>query len=277
MKNKLHNKTRTSDSIPKKLLSQGKLHLIPLYYLLTTSYLANEAITNSGSYLLADHIYQAKPKGSFGFGVALDALLLSLPSAKSFRNRYLYSKVELHEQIEKKEKDILRILTIPSGIPRDLIDICKILVENKQIHTKKIQFICMDLDPKVLTDTEKHLQNHKVAEYFTLINGDALEIEHYPKDIDIVVSNGLGEFLTDDLLHIFYQNVYHSLNEEGVFITSAVDKHHLSEFLLREIGEVITNYRTKPHLEDLITQSGFETVKSYTDAAKLQSMIVATK
>ena len=50
----LHNRTRTSASIPRKLLREGKLHLLPVYALMRTSDLAREGIENSGSYRFAD-------------------------------------------------------------------------------------------------------------------------------------------------------------------------------------------------------------------------------
>ena len=43
---RLHNRTRTSESIPRKLLRQGKLHLLPIYALMRTSDLAREGIEN---------------------------------------------------------------------------------------------------------------------------------------------------------------------------------------------------------------------------------------
>ena len=54
----LHNRTRTSESIPRKLLREGKLHLLPIYALMRTSDLAREGIENSGSYRFADHVYR---------------------------------------------------------------------------------------------------------------------------------------------------------------------------------------------------------------------------
>jgi len=54
---RLPNRTRQSASIPRRLVTEGKYHLLPVYALLTTSDLAREGIRNSGSFRFADHIY----------------------------------------------------------------------------------------------------------------------------------------------------------------------------------------------------------------------------
>src|SRR5918993_1459024 len=63
---RLHNRTRTSASIPRKLLRSGKVHLLPVYALMRTSDLAREGIENSGSYRFADHVYRNEASGRFG-------------------------------------------------------------------------------------------------------------------------------------------------------------------------------------------------------------------
>src|SRR3989344_7382058 len=92
-----HNRTRAAPSIPKKLWSEGRWYLLPVYYLLITSHLAYEGIQHSGSYRFADHIYEGRPKGRLGIGKVLDRFFLGLPSARAFR--YRYEKV--HEDLAK--------------------------------------------------------------------------------------------------------------------------------------------------------------------------------
>src|SRR3954469_25977419 len=92
---RLPNRTRVSRSIPRRLLGEGKLHLIPVYALLRTSDLAREGIENSGSFRFADHIYRGKPSGRYGVGLLLDTILLRLRGARSMRSRFLHSQREL--------------------------------------------------------------------------------------------------------------------------------------------------------------------------------------
>lgn len=120
---RFHNKTRVSPSIPHKLLKEGKFHLLPVYYLLTLSNLAQEGIKNSGSYKFADHIYQNTPQGKFGIGLLIDAIFLKLKSAQSFRYRYIYSKKEIYKFLELHKKlTRINLLAVPSGLAREMFE-----------------------------------------------------------------------------------------------------------------------------------------------------------
>src|SRR5256885_16212403 len=119
----LPNRTRRSASIPRRLVSEGKYHLLPVYALLTTSDLAREGIRNSGSFRFADHIYRNEPSGRFGVGRMLDRLLLKLKGSRSMRSRFLHSRLEIMRAIEATDDDReLTIVSIPCGIARDLFD-----------------------------------------------------------------------------------------------------------------------------------------------------------
>src|SRR5206468_12122983 len=91
----LPNRTRRSASIPRRLVSEGKYHLLPVYALLTTSDLAREGIRNSGSLRFADHIYRNEPSGRYGVGRLLDRVLLKLRGARSMRSRFFHSRREI--------------------------------------------------------------------------------------------------------------------------------------------------------------------------------------
>src|SRR6476659_6618225 len=99
---RLPNRTRVSQSIPRRLLGEGKLHLLPVYALLRTSDLAREGIENSGSFRFADHIYRGKPSGRYGVGTVLDGVLLRLRGAKSMRSRFFHSQREIHAAIKAR-------------------------------------------------------------------------------------------------------------------------------------------------------------------------------
>src|SRR6476661_8845668 len=97
----LPNRTRRSESIPRRLVSEGKFHLLPVYALLTTSDLAREGIRNSGSFRFADHIYRNEPSGRYGVGRVLDRVLLGLRGARSLRSRFLHSRVEILRSLDE--------------------------------------------------------------------------------------------------------------------------------------------------------------------------------
>src|SRR5688572_17037790 len=127
----LHNRTRTTASIPRKLLREGKLHLLPVYALMRTSDLAREGIENSGSYQFADHVYRNEASGRFGIGRALDAILLRMRGARSMRNRFYHTQNEIvaaarafaerRSSSSDESNATFRALSVPCGIARDLV------------------------------------------------------------------------------------------------------------------------------------------------------------
>ncbi|MDQ3856012.1 MAG: hypothetical protein M3281_06410, partial [Chloroflexota bacterium] len=125
------NRTRSSRSIPRKLLREGRPFLIPLYYLLLTSELASEGIRNSGSYRFADHIYAGRPAGKLLIGSMLDAVLLRLPSARAFRARYVYAKDEVRCCIAgaRAAGGQFAVLAVPSGYARELMELAPELAD----------------------------------------------------------------------------------------------------------------------------------------------------
>src|SRR4029077_18006626 len=101
-----HNRTRRTASIPRRLVREGQLHLLPVYYLGLNTALGRAAIKNCGSYEFADHIYGNRPAGKFLVGCLLDALFLILKSARSFRSRYLYARSEIQRLIVERADPI---------------------------------------------------------------------------------------------------------------------------------------------------------------------------
>lgn len=278
MKARFYNRTRVSRSIPRRILREGKIHLIPLYYLLRTSCLAREAIEHSGSYLLADHIYKGEPRGRYGIGLVIDYLLLSLPSTQAFKQRYSYAKKEVLRVIKAllRVKKNIRILSVPCGIPRDFIDVCLFLRSAGLLKNTAITFLGLDLDIQALSTAKREVTRYALEPYFQFIKGDALTSGHYPKDIDMIVSTGLGEFLTAAELLKFYTIIYGALNNDGLFYTSALGKHDFSDFLLRELAEIETHYRSSLFLHSWIKTAGFRHSQTIFDS-QLQHIILARK
>ncbi|MDQ6712581.1 MAG: class I SAM-dependent methyltransferase family protein, partial [Candidatus Dormibacteraeota bacterium] len=107
-----HNRTRRTASIPRRLVREGKIHLLPVYYLGLTTELGKEAIHNSGSYDFADHIYGNRPAGRFLIGYLLDAVFLNLKSARALRSRYRYARSEIQRLIAERA-DAVDVLAVP--------------------------------------------------------------------------------------------------------------------------------------------------------------------
>jgi SAM-dependent methyltransferase len=281
---RLHNRTRTAESIPRKLLRQGKLHLLPVYALMRTSDLAREGIENSGSYRFADHVYRNEPSGRFGIGRALDAMLLRMRGARSMRNRFHHTQREIltaaraHEARSAAEPVAatapFRVLSIPCGIARDLVLAANALERELPAVYARSTFFGVDLDPAPL-DLSRHLAG-KDAHYF-FNQGDALDASAFPSELDVIVSTGLGEFLDDDLLAQFYRNCHDRLRPGGTFVTSSMQSDRLADYLMRQLAELHTHYRRGDEIIRWLHMAGFYEVSTRRDDVGLQTLIVARR
>jgi SAM-dependent methyltransferase len=271
----LPNRTRRSASIPRRLVSEGKYHLLPVYALLTTSDLAREGIRNSGSFRFADHIYRNEPSGRFGVGRMLDRVLLKLKGARSMRSRFLHSRLEILRAIEEADAaHDVTIVSIPCGIARDLFDVAETLRRNNPVRYQRTRFIGVDIDPEPLALSRDLTRTHEGFEFSC---ADALQPRTIPRGVDVIVSLGFGEFLADGILYDFYRRCLSALKPGGRFITSAMSRDRLSDYLARELAELHTHYRTTQQLRALLTSAGFASVRTTTDSVGLQTLAVAEK
>jgi hypothetical protein len=280
----LHNRTRTSQSIPRKLLREGKLHLLPIYALMRTSDLAREGIEHSGSYRFADHVYRNEPSGRFGIGRALDAVLLRMRGARSMRNRFHHTQREIvaaaRAVATRAESDALaamapfRVLSIPCGIARDLVMAASAVEADLPAVYARSTFFGVDLDPVPL---ELSRQLAGPNEHFFFAPGDALDAHSFPAELDVVVSTGLGEFLDDELLVKLYTNCHDRMRIGGTFVTSAMQPDRIADYLMRQLAELHTHYRRGEEIIRWLHAAGFHEVTTRQDDVGLQTLIVARK
>ncbi len=272
---KYYNRTRSSRSIPKKLLLERKWHLIPVYYAMLCSELANEGINNSGSYKFADHIYASKPRGRYGVGHVLDAILLQLPSARSMKNRYLYAKQELSNLVDTPpHQDQLDILAAPSGLAREFFETANHLDKTGHPHAHRIKWYGLDLDPNLVVHLQTKAKTSNHAMHF--MQGDAMIASSYNQaGYDMIISIGFTEFLDDAEVIKFYRLIKQKLKPQGRFMTSGMLPHPISDYLLRNIAELYTHYRSPEQLALLAEAAGFTKYRTYQDKYKLQTILVA--
>jgi SAM-dependent methyltransferase len=281
----LPNRTRRSESIPRRLVAERKYHLLPVYALLTTSDLAREGIRNSGSFRFADHIYRNEPSGRFGVGRVLDRVLLALRGARSMRSRFFHSRNEILRAVNEmsgvskgipsgsREREQLSVLSVPCGIARDLFDVAETLWSKSALY-ERVRFVGIDLDPEALELSRNLTGDHYGFEFRC---ADALQAGSLPTGMDVIVSLGFGEFLPDDVLLEFYGRCHESLTPGGSFITSAMSRDRISDYLARELAELHTHYRSTQHLADLLRSAGFTKIRTSRDQVGLQTLAVAEK
>ena len=276
----LHNRTRTSESIPRRLLHEGKLHLLPVYALMRTSDLAREGIENSGSYRFADHVYRNEASGRFGIGRALDAVLLRMRGARSMRNRFHHSQNEILAAARAfagrtaTADTSFRVLSIPCGIARDLaLVLTRIRRELPDVYARST-FFGVDLDPVPL---ELSRELAPSGDHFIFTRGDALDANAFPSDLDVIVSTGLGEFLDDKLLVQFYGHCHERLRVGGVFVTSGMQADRVADYLMRQLAELHAHYRRGDELIRWLHTVGFHEISTRRDDVGLQTLVVARK
>ena len=270
------NFTRRSTSIARRLLRERAYHLLPIYGLLRLSDLAKEGAQHSGSFRFADHIYVGAPSGRTPFGRWLDARLLSMPAARAFRRRCDGAQRVIREALERsRDTRTLRVLAVPCGIPRDFVEVVNTLTRERPELLLRLEYHGMDIDPAAI-DAARAVMPHRGAATVRFHLGDALNENDYPAGrFDAVVSTGLGEFLDDDELALFYANVHRVLAPGGTFYTSATARDHRSDLLLK-LAELEVHYRSADDLATALGSRPWRRILIQIDSTGLQTFVTAT-
>lgn len=272
----LANRTRVSPSIPRRLIRERRFHLLPVYYVLRLSFLAREGIERSGSRHFADHIYVNRPRGAWVIGTLIDKALLSLPSSRAFRHRFLHSREGIIRAVMSSRRECVRVLTVPCGIPRELVEAAERVRQISPQTFMRTKFFGCDLDPDALAEARDLLVAHSLEDV-ELVQGDALDVEHLPADCDAIATTGLTEFLDDADVVRLYSNCYHRLCPGGVLITSTTTEHRLSSYLLRHVAELSARYRDEHDVTRLFRETPFREVTLTRDPVGYQVLITATR
>jgi SAM-dependent methyltransferase len=277
-KTRYQNFTRRSRSIPRKLLRQGALHLVPLYYLVKLSDLGREGIEHSGSFQFADHIYRGTPSGRTALGRWIDARLLAMPAAQAFRRRSQHAQGVVRLALESLPAGTspMRVLAVPCGIPRDMIDLCRTLRSKNPALLSRLEYHGFDIDPGALAVASRLTTQCGLASAHYHL-GDALNPDDYPGlKFDVVISTGLGEFLRDEELAAFYARVYDALAPGATFYTSATARDWRSDVFL-QMAELVTIYRDHGELERILQGLPWRRLVFSHDPSGLQTFVTAVK
>ena len=274
-----NNRTRRARSLTRKLLREGQLHWLPVYYLTMLSDMAREGIINSGSYRFADHIYRMQPSGRGALGRWIDGRFLKLPATQAFHLRYKRAQTAVRAALESfpaAEKP-LRFLAIPCGLPRDLTELAATLARENPALLARLEYYGMDIDPELLQLADRFTTGCGVPRR-TFVRGNALLADNFPAvgGFHAIVSTGLGEFLKTPELEVFYRNVHAALAPGGTFYTSATRYEKRSEAFL-QVFELITQYRTTQQLEQIFAQLPWSRLTLSQDDTGLQTFVTAVK
>ena len=270
--NLFYNRRRLAPTA-QRLVRRGRVLELPLYYLLRTSDLAREGLENGGSYRFADHIYRGLPSGRNLFGCWLDARLLAMPMVRSFRNRYLTASSELTAFLRLRSGTELDILSVPSGIPRELVDAAE-RFRSAGGSLAKVRFHVLDLDLEVLSEAGQVAGERGIDLH--LHYGDAFDVSVYGGQFDYITCTGFGEFLDDrqllELLSLFHD----LLRSDGILFTSVMRRRRFSDYLLR-LADLQVHYRCRAELETCAAKAGFQSPQTWIDEPGIQGFLRARK
>jgi SAM-dependent methyltransferase len=254
----------------------GRL-LAPLTPLLALSDLASEGMANGGSFRFADHLYKAEPSGRFLVGYCLDSVFMRMPAAAAFRRRYLHARDAMALVIRARASaGTVRVLTVPCGIPRDIVEAADILGHESPALLDCVEYVGMDIDPRALRVAEKFAAN-SCLRAMTFHQGDALLRGDYPSGLfHMVSSTGLTEFLDDREIETMFANIYDALEPGGTFYTSASAIDPLSARLLGAIN-LRARYRCQSELAPILGRLQWQRVAYVVDSTGLQTFVTAVK
>jgi SAM-dependent methyltransferase len=273
---KLVNETRRSPSIPRRLAGEGRLHLLPLYYLVRLSDLGREGIEHSGSHRFADHIYVGTARGRLAIGTLVDRLLLSLPATRSFRNRFVHCRDVIRDRLLASSRPVRRVLSVPCGIPRELVEAARAVRREQPGALAGTTFSCMDINPAALAEARALVAEVGLTN-FEMIEADALDGRAYPDEVDIVTSTGFAEFLTDEQAERFYGLCLQSLRPGGTLVTAATVRNAAADYLLRHVAELLAHYRHEDALRAMLERAGFSRICLRRDRVGYQVLATADK
>lgn len=277
---RLVSKTRRIESIPLHLLKQGKVYLLPVYYMAKLSRLGNELILNQGSAEYQDLVYLNQPQGRFVIGKILDKYLLGFPTARGCRSRLAATQDTLEHLVDSSPSKNTVILDVGCGYARGLIAIAEV-VNNRR--NGRLSGYGLDLDERAIETASVRAREKGLVD-LTFVVGDALEPGDYPvRSADIVVLNGVAQYLPYDQRMRLYHNIHSLLNENGYLLTDYFCNWAKSptEKWWKGISEQFLGVRLdwldKEGVEEMFSGLPFRKVKTWYSHDDLCLMVLAEK
>jgi hypothetical protein len=208
----------------------------------------------------------------------IDARLLAMPAAQAFRRRCEHAQGAVRLALESFPPGVhpLRVLAVPCGVPRDIIDLSRTLRSENPALLSRIEYHGFDIDHRALEIASRLTAQCGFASVHYHL-GDALNREDYPGlKFHVAISTGLGEFLRDDELAAFYARVYDVLESGATFYTSATARDWRSDALL-QMAELVTSYRGPGELERILRRLPWRRLVLAHDHSGLQTFVTAVK
>ena len=92
---------------------------------------------------------------------------------------------------------------------------------------------------------------------------------------DMIISTGFTEFMDDDLAVAFFTLARKALKPGWRLFASGMERHRISDYLMRNLAEMRTVYRSERAMLDLSRHAGFRTASTHRDG--LVTILLAVK
>jgi cyclopropane fatty-acyl-phospholipid synthase-like methyltransferase len=157
-----------------------------------------------------------------------------------------------------------------------MVDLAHTLRRENPALLSRLEYHGIDIDHRALAAASALTTRHHLpSAHYHL--GDALTGEGYPNvRFDVVISTGLGEFLSDEELAAFYGRVYDAMEPGATFYTSATVRDGRSDALL-QMAEIVTASRTPAQLERILRHIPWRRLDVTRDPSGLQTFVTAVR
>jgi SAM-dependent methyltransferase len=273
----LASKTREIESLPIHLLKKGKVYLLPVYYMAKLSRVGSELALNQGSAEYQDLIYRNQPEGRLFVGKIFDKYLLNFPTAKDCRSRLAATQQVLKQLIVSSPVKDIVIVDLGCGYARGLIGTLA------GVKDRKVVAHGMDMDEKAVEVASSRAQEQGLTNV-TFSVGNAVNHGDYPvKSADIVILNGLAQYLPSHERMQLYHSVHSLLNQNGYLITDYFcdwAKNPVQKWwkgISEDFLGVKLDWLGKEAVEEMFARLPFRDVKTWYSQGNLCLMVLARK
>lgn len=277
---KLVSRTRRIESIPLHLLRQGRVYLLPVYYMARMSRLGSELVLNQGSAEYQDLVYLNQPQGKLVVGKIFDRYLLNFPTAKGCRSRLAAMQETLEQLVASHTAENVVILDLGCGYARGLIALTERINNRKN---GKVSVYGMDLDQRAVETASARAKDKGLAN-MTFASGDALHPGDYPvHSADIVVLSGLAQYLPRDERMLLYRNVHTVLKDNGYLLTDYFcnwARNRVQKWwkgISEQFLGVRLEWLNKDEVEAMFSELPFRSCKTWYSHDNLCLMVLAQK
>lgn len=244
------------------------LRILGMRYFHENSRIGKVAIERPGSWKSLDLIYGNEPEriepGTFVPGFWADRMFFDSGAAKATRMRlrkYVEEMKSLGKEYAVLNKGRVRILSLASGPGRDVMEAVEFLMD----LGIDVYATCVDKCPDAI-ELGSRIAESRGASRNIIFERKKFGKLNYFEDgnrYDIVITQGIMDYLSDEDAKSLLENARNIINREGTLITSNMNNHRWIRFWMEFFGEWRLKYRNGNELSTIIKKSGYEDVVVY--------------